>query len=212
MSKTAITCAILIGIVGFLLVFPVASNFVQTASSQPQQLSGWSSSGDTQIGNYSATMVVTPMTYYSSLASNQSLSSSGVLSIMWIDSANISNTTYQVRVLQNGSVADVLLSSSNSASWSVGPQLTDVAHTVSLNLLKGNYTILYSLEGTSGNVSISRISVVERGTDAIADDISTYTPLLIVFTVGVGLLAVLSNQASVKRELEHLETMLKLTR
>ncbi len=211
MSKAVATLAIVIVMIGAILVYPSVSASTQEQAT-PQLLTNWERTGAAVVSNYTVILAVAGGTTYSSLSKSLNATTEEVLTLSWVDSAIIVDATYQLRILENNTVIYSVMSATDSRSWSVGGNSVSTIHNASLMLKPGNYTVLFSLQGTNGKITINSISLGLSIMNFVAQEVEAYAPFLIVVAFGIGVAALASYQSSIKKELEHLETVLRLSK
>jgi hypothetical protein len=144
------------------------------------------------------------------ISENVSVNDYQTLVLTWIDSANLREANYQVKVLQEDKVINSVFSTTEPEDWLSYNETLKIPHSVNLDLPAGQYTVIFALHGTNGAVTLSEVSISTSIPIWLARKIEATTPILLVFAIAAGMAAITSHISSLKKDVERLKTLLSL--
>lgn len=209
MSKTTKSAGILLGVIVLALLYPTLAHYSRVEP-EVETLINWTKNGIVTVFNSSTTLTVNSTSVYSAVSKNVSVSEFSILTIAWVDTTNLQEAAYHVRILQGDKVIDNLVKASDSKDWTSYNKTVKILHFRTIELPAGEYTILYSLYGSNGSVTICEVSVSTSTSIWVVRRIEALAPFLVVLAIGAGVAASISSISSLKKDVERLKILLSL--
>jgi hypothetical protein len=204
-----VSAGILFGITTLFLLYPTFAQYIPYAQNT-ETLRNWFSVGAVTATNTTAILTVNSTSTNSIISENISVNDYQTLVLTWIDSANLREANYQVKVLQEDKVIESVFSASEPEDWLSYNETLKIPHSVNLDLPAGQYMVIFALHGTNGAITLSEVSISTSIPIWLARKIEATTPILLVFAIAAGMAAITSHISSLKKDVERLKTLLSL--